>query len=191
MTIAVANTSNTSTFAYWITRTNEIAHALSNKVITVDSNTTTGNAIVNGAFQANSLTTTNATVGNDSVNVAITSTTISFSGVPMPSITPVNTNIVASTGVVDSFVKSTYRGVEYVVTVKNNDANAYQISKLNVLHDGSTTDAYVSEYGVVISNGQLGVFTANSNATHTKLYFNLSGSVSNVQIKAVRIPVPV
>ena len=46
MTIAVANTSNTNTFEYWLNRTNELADAMSNKVITVNSNNKIGRAHV-------------------------------------------------------------------------------------------------------------------------------------------------
>jgi hypothetical protein len=52
VTIAVANTANTNDVTYWRTRTNEMAAAFSNKTVTVDSNTATGNASVNGTFQA-------------------------------------------------------------------------------------------------------------------------------------------
>ena len=55
MTITVANTANTNTFDYWRNRTNELADAMTNKTVTVDSNTATGNAVVNGHFVSGTL----------------------------------------------------------------------------------------------------------------------------------------
>ena len=52
MTVTVANTSNTSTFQYWLDRTNELADAMTTKAVTVDSNSATGNVTVNGTFTA-------------------------------------------------------------------------------------------------------------------------------------------
>jgi hypothetical protein len=55
MTITVANTANTNTFDYLRNRTNELADAMTNKTVTVDSNTATGNAVVNGHFVSGTL----------------------------------------------------------------------------------------------------------------------------------------
>jgi hypothetical protein len=38
MTITISNTANTNTFDYWRNRTNELAHSMSNFVMTTDSN---------------------------------------------------------------------------------------------------------------------------------------------------------
>jgi hypothetical protein len=66
MTIAVTNTAGTDTFLYWQTRTNELADALTNKVITADSNTTSGNVTIDGII----------TVGNSTVNSIVNSSTV-------------------------------------------------------------------------------------------------------------------
>lgn len=76
MTIAVANSALSNSMMYLITRVNELADAMSNKVVTVASNTTTGNAVVNGyitstGFIANSLAITSA-------SYSINATTISW-----------------------------------------------------------------------------------------------------------------
>jgi hypothetical protein len=55
MTIAIANVSLANTFGHWIQRTNEMATAMSTKVVTVDSNTTVGNVAIQGTIFANSL----------------------------------------------------------------------------------------------------------------------------------------
>jgi len=74
MTIAVANTANTNTFDYWKTRTNELADAMSNKVVTTNSNTTTGNATVNGYVIATGLIGNSINGGNSTVVTALTVT---------------------------------------------------------------------------------------------------------------------
>lgn len=66
MTITVANTSNTSTFSFWVSRTNELADAMSTKAVTVNSNTAAGNASITGTFSANSIV-----VGNNTLSVSI------------------------------------------------------------------------------------------------------------------------
>lgn len=89
MTISVSNTSNTNTFDFWKNRTNDIAYALSNFVVTTDSNTTVGNATISGTFTANVIVSDTLTVnsivsngvlysGNSTVNGSINSTSIYF-----------------------------------------------------------------------------------------------------------------
>lgn len=56
MTISVANVNQAAhTFGGWIEKTNQIADALSTKVVTTDSNTTVGNAAITNAFGANQI----------------------------------------------------------------------------------------------------------------------------------------
>jgi hypothetical protein len=66
MTINVANTTLTNTFEYFVNRTNELANAISTKVVTTDSNTTSGNAAITGTFSANVYI-----VGNSASNTSI------------------------------------------------------------------------------------------------------------------------
>ena len=63
MSITIANTTLTNTFEYWVNRTNELADAMTNQVVTTDSNTTPGNAAITGMFSANTFR-----VGNSSLN---------------------------------------------------------------------------------------------------------------------------
>lgn len=222
MTISVANTGNTNSFYYWLSRTNELAHALSNYVITTDSNNTTGNAFVNGVFSSTTLAANTAlrggnvstsavltitsnvnitgdkltvgeisvnssvvSVGNSTSNVAVNSTSISITGVSTASINVQTSN--TDSQVIDYFNKSTYRTAEYVISLKNNSANAHQASKLLLIHDSS--DAYVTEYGVLTTNTSLGTFSANANSTHCRLLF--TPTAANTQIKGVRTNVVV
>ena len=66
MTITVANTTLTNTFEYFVNRTNELSNALTTKVVTADSNTTSGNAAITGTFSANVYI-----VGNSASNTSI------------------------------------------------------------------------------------------------------------------------
>lgn len=86
MTIAIANTSNTNTFYYWQTITNQLAGAMSTAVITTTANGTSaqtaGNAAIGGTMSANifvsntTLVNTSMYVGNSTVNVAINATSV-------------------------------------------------------------------------------------------------------------------
>ena len=68
----------------------------------------------------------------------------------------------------DSWALNTWRTGKYVVSIKNNSANGYSASELIVLQDDG--DVYLSEYGVIQSNGSLGVWSANANSTAVRLY---------------------
>lgn len=240
MTIAISNTSNTNTFDFWKNRTNDMAYAMSTKVLTTESNTTSGNCEITGAFTANTLVangairggnssvsntlqvssnlqvtgstftvgsnvTINAVaygVGNSTVNAVTTSTQLvisqsgnlvaNSSGITINSVpvTPaiVNTQVSGNTtAIIDSFSMSQYRGGEYTISVFNNAANGHQISKLLILHDGSSAPL-LTDYSVLYSNNQLVVFSANANSTHVRLLSTtqLADASSNVQIKALR-----
>lgn len=83
MTYAVANTANTDTFAYWKTRTNELAHAMSTYVITADSNSVTGNINFNGIFSANTIAVKTALRGGNvtTSEVLVITSNVSFTTV--------------------------------------------------------------------------------------------------------------
>lgn len=77
MTITVANVDQTAdSFGGWINKTNQLATALSTKVVSTDSNTATGNAAVSNAFTANQIfanTIKGGTASGGSANLALTS----------------------------------------------------------------------------------------------------------------------
>lgn len=237
MTVAVANTELTNTFEYMRGRINELADAMTNKVVTVDATTTSGNAVVNGtvvgvtlvantALRGGNTTTSNTLevssnlnisgvqfsvganvlatserlfVGNSTVNSVVNSTTISMSGnltVNSTALTIGENTITAnalfnlpatintttsgtSEQIVDSFLLATYRGSEYVVTITDTGANAYQMSKLLVLQDGG--DGLATEYGVLFTNNQLGTFSSNANSTHCRLVFTPTVSATRIK----------
>lgn len=199
MTITVANTSNTNTFEYWVNRTNELADAMTNYVVTTDSNTATGNASITGTFSANAIS-----VGNSTVNVEFTSASASEIssgeyylnangswGAPTG---PISNGSFETSGTslqkVDEFNASEIRAAEYSIHIKNNNANGYQLSKILVLHSGNSAasgEAYSTEYGVVTSNNLLGVFSANIVGANVVLNVTPSASNTNVTFTRIRL----
>ena len=80
MTIAVANTTLANTFGHWLTRVNEIATALSTRVITVNSNTTIGNAAIEGTFTANVINCDTITATDGSTEILAANLVIQTNG---------------------------------------------------------------------------------------------------------------
>ena len=135
MTITVANTANTNTFDYWRNRTNELADAMTNKTVTVDSNTATGNAVVNGHFVSGTL------VANVALRGGNTSTFNTLT---------ISSNVVVSTG--------------NTITVGNSSVNT-QITSGNLFLNGSTlvignTDSNVTSNSSTLTIGNSSIFTS-------------------------------
>lgn len=119
MTVTVANTANTDYVYVGRTRQNEIAHALTTKVVTVDSNAATGNAHVNGAIQAGALhvnVISGGVVGTP--NTLTVNTTVTFTGT--------RTNLGPGANVIVTTGNSTHR----VLTV--NSSNGFTLSATKV-----------------------------------------------------------
>jgi hypothetical protein len=188
MTVTVANTANTNTFDYWRNRTNELASAMTTKAVTVDSNTATGNAAITGNFNANTIV-----IGNSTVNVAIASSNSvqqsngqyflnangSWTNVGAPYYVGTTSTTGTSGQLIDSYSMSTYGAAEYLINVKDNSANARVATKILTVHN--TVDVLLTEYSVLVTNSSLGVFTANANTTHARLYYtpNTSSATLN------------
>ena len=191
-TISQINTAS-DTFQVWVDRTNDLANVVSIEVVTANNETggalTTGNAYVNGIFSVATLSANTELRGGNvdtsavltiTSNVAITDTELSINESVFSSINVQTSG--TSEQIVDNFDLTTYQAAEYVVSIKDNAANGYQVSKLILLHD--TGDAYVTEYGVIYSNGMLGTFSANANVTHSRL--TVTPTQSNTQLKISR-----
>ncbi len=142
MTITVANTANTNTVQYWRLRTNDIAYAMSTKVVTVNSNTAVGNAAIQGSFQANALYVSNVYGGAIGVPANLTfQTNVSFSGA--------RTNLGLGSNVTITTGNSTHR----VLTVNTSDYSIYA-SKISF---SDVADANL----VAVGNGQILVYIAS------------------------------
>ncbi len=162
------------------------APAISFTTITVGSNVSinsstisVGNSTVN--TQINSTVTmvganmvannTTLAIGNSSVKTTINSTAVSVGGVIIGQTTGLINVSTAGTGsqVVDSFDKTVYRGGHYILTFTDNVSNNFMYSDVGVLHSGGV--GYVTNYAVINSNTNQGVFSASTNATHFILNF--------------------
>jgi len=239
MTITVANTANTNTFDYWRNRTNELADAMTNKTVTVESNTATGNAAITGTFSANVLFLGNTTVnstsnstsivfGNTVQNTVVNTSSITFGNTVQNTV--VNTSSIfisnstsnltisipttsqyangkfflnanGSFTLVEALIKgnietsgttnteinnyltNTFASAEYLLAVKDNNANNYQSSKILITHD--VDNAYLSEYAIIVSNNYVGSFFANSNTSHVRLYFNPTSTNTTINFTRV------
>ena len=223
MTITVANTANTNTFDYWRNRTNELADAMTNKTVTVESNTATGNAAITGTFSANVLFLGNTTVnstsnstsivfGNTVQNTVVNTSSIFISNstsnltISIPttsqyangkfflnangSFTLVEALIkgnIETSGTtnteINNYLTNTFASAEYLLAVKDNNANNYQSSKILITHD--VDNAYLSEYAIIVSNNYVGSFFANSNTSHVRLYFNPTSTNTTINFTRV------
>ena len=84
---------------------------------------------------------------------------------------------------VDTFSTSTFRSAEYVISVKDNNANGYQVSKILVVHDG--TVPYMTEFGVVQTNTNLGVFATSISTGNVYLSFTPVSSSTTLKIARI------
>jgi hypothetical protein len=73
-----------------------------------------------------------------------------------------------------------YKTGKVLINVTNSGANQTQAAELLVLNDGGTT--YTTEYAILTSNGVVSTFTANSNATHIRIYATPTVSATNVKV---------
>ena len=209
MAVTVSNTLITNTFEYWRARTNELATAMSNVVVTTGS-TTTGTAGVTQNFVANQhisgTGSTNATMNTSSVyitnstsNVALTMPTAAQVGNGTFTLmsnstwkyTPTSNTTVSIDGQttyqLDSFLKSQYSVCDYIIHASDKNANAIHASRLFVTHASDSSIAYVTEYSTITSNttaGVLGTYSANCDGTTVRLYY--STSKANVAVKIIR-----
>lgn len=175
-----------SQFQTWYNLTSNVVTMLANEVVTANTGgaLTTGNGFVIGVFGANTVVASNLQGGNTSVsaNLVVTSNCNFNTGLTLNNVECLNVNT-TTTGttsqVVDSFLISTWRSVEYTLTIKNGVANGYQMSKLLVLQDGG--NAYVTEFGVLQSNGTQGAFTATANSIAVILNFTPIATATTIQ----------
>ncbi len=194
--ITVANTTLTNTFDYWRNRTNEMANYFTTCVITTDANgstvATTGNAEITGNFTVagefiSGNTTINTVANSSSLKISNTlvNTTIAlpntfqwgnnfhlasngawtYVSVSNSQISHSGNNIIG----VDAIDMTAYNAAEYLLSVKDNNANNYYTSKVLLTHD--TNAGYVTEYASFVTNSAIGVFSGGANTTHAILYF--------------------
>lgn len=211
MTVTVANTANTSTFQYWVNRTNELAYAMSTQAVTVNSAIAVGNGGITGTFSANSFAS-----GNTSSNVMINTSSIEISNstanitITIPTTQQIaNGNYYQSSNgnwtqipvyqlsqnfigtnpkQVDSWPLSQYTGADYFVSIIDTSTGANNSQTTKILAVQGTGNAYSTEYGTLITNtaaGSIGAFNANTDGTNFYLWFTPNST--NTTVKFVRV----
>lgn len=197
MTYEVANVANTNTFDYWRIRTNELATAMSNVVVTTNSNTAVGNAAITGTFTANILAGNTVYLSNATSNITISVPNtvqkssgdyfLNANGNWTAVITPVVSLSTNTTGTspqeIDNYAMVDYGGVEFFLRVKDNNANSYHATKVLTFHNNVA--AFSTEYGYMISNATLGTFSVSTNTTHVILSMTPTSSNTTVSISRV------
>jgi len=149
MTITVANTEITNTFDYWRARTNEVAYALTNKVVSVDSNAAVGNAQIFGVLFANTFSGNTLTItGNITANALIlssNSSTFNVSDINSNNITSNNLTVNISININSTTVNSSY----YTGTAAN--ANTLGGQSPSYYLNTSTAHANAASQEVIIT----------------------------------------
>lgn len=197
MTVTVANVANTNTFDYWRVRTNELADAMTNKVVTVETDATIGNAAITGTLTANVLAGNTVYLSNTTSNVTISVPNtvqkssgdyfLNANGLWTAVITPVTSAEVTTTGTssqaIDNYAMASYGGVEYFIRVKDNNANSYHATKVLTFHNNVA--AFSTEYGYMISNAALGTFAVSTNTTHVILSMTPTSTSTSISLSRV------
>lgn len=128
------------------------------------------------ATLAGTQTLTNKSLGD--FNQKTGSTTIAGNAV-------VQATVAATTATsVDSWAIATYRAAKYLVQITQ--GSNYQVSEILVIHNGTTT--YMTEYGVIETNGSLGTFTSDISTGNARLLVTMGSATSatiNIQRTAV------
>lgn len=126
-----------------------------------------GNGTVNTVINSTSLNVNNATIANLVVTTLSLGSTISIGDFSDSYVTKTTSN--TSNQTIDNFSFSTHRSAEYLISIKDNNANNFQVSKILIVHDG--VDAYMTEYGIIVSNSTMGTMSAAANTTDALLTF--------------------
>ena len=82
---------------------------------------------------------------------------------------------------IDTWSKTTYTSAKYIVQVM--DSGDIHTEELMVIQDG--TDVYISQYGVVTNNGELGEFDGAISGGNVQITFTPTGA-TNMTIQVVR-----
>jgi len=132
----------------------------------VSSHTGNSSFASNTSFDANATFSGVVSVSN---NVTVTGNTsvsnfLSVNGISYGYSTKYNV-VTTALQTADNFSATSYRSAEYIVQMT--DSTNYQVSKLLVLHDGTT--AYVTEYAQLYNNSLLGTFSADINSGNVRL----------------------
>jgi len=133
------------------------------------------------------INTTQISISNNSSvgvgSVILESNKLSSNYVSIASSTSPNANIVAT------YDNQTYSCAYYIVSIEDSTNNNYQVSEVLVVDNKNnspsfaSTDAFISEFGIIQTNTSLGTITANVLGNNTNLYFTpIAGINTKVRI---------
>lgn len=104
---------------------------------------------------------------------------------------PVITKLTSVSGstvrVLDSFASTSYRAAKYLVSVADNFASKFHTVEILVMHNNDET--FHNEYGVLLSDEELGVFDTQLNGTSVELLFT-PGTASSKVVSLTRTIIP-
>ena len=113
---------------------------------------------------------------NSSINYKASDTTIANENVIQTTVTT------TSATTVDSWAKATYRSAKYVIQITQ--GTNYQVSEIVLIQDGTST--YMTEYGVLETNGSLATFTSSISGSDAVLTVTM-GSATSATINIQRV----
>ena len=151
-------------------------HAIHITDATAATSISTGSLVVNGGIGVAGDIWTNGTIHG---NIVGNNVILSAASLTESKITPVNTT---ATTRVDYFDVSIYRSSKSYIQIQ--DGSDFGVTEIVLLHDNSN-NVYKSEYGIITTNGEKGVFTADISGGTVNLYFT-ANAASNKTITISR-----
>lgn len=160
---------------------------------------TTGNYVATVAGTANQVTVSGSGSETAAITLSLpqdihTQATPTFSGVKF-GVTGTETALdkavtttlaTTTTTAIDSFAVGTYRSAKYVMQITQ--GTNYQVSEVLVIHNGTTT--FMTEYGVLETNGSLATFSSDISAGNARLLVTMASATSaTINIKRTALVV--
>lgn len=187
-----ANSSKITTTAVTTTSIN----ATTGDITLLNSNSVVSNSVTVGNV---SISTNLLSIGNSTVNATMNTTAFTVqntSGIFTAAIGDSVSNTFfndkfrfsnsitsgTTTQNVDSYAMASYRGVEYLFSCKDNANGTGMVTKLLCTHNG--VNAFMTEYGEIYSDQDLGNFNAITNASHVIIQF--TPTVANATVSMAR-----
>ena len=201
MTVLVSNVNTTTdSFGQWITKTNILATAMSNSVVTVNSNTSVGSAAITGDFTSNNLITSNSGsvfLGTDTSNSYINATSLVIRTTSSTNAVLTSAGLVLS-GVASYTLTSMTIGDSTVTGSNVNTKDAFVANSITI-YDGNTlidkdyiytdqsnalmswtsnthvvgdnqANVFITRNGLEVYDNPSGTLVQNSKLTSTTLY---------------------
>jgi hypothetical protein len=184
-----ANVSTSAdTFNDWITKTNQIATALANTVVTANSTlgVTVGNAYVNGIFSSNTLVATQGLRGGNNSTSNLVTISLGFvSNTSTYVAGKYNSTSTTANQIVDSFLTTAFRTTKYLLQIST--SVGYQATEIMLLQDG--TNVFITEYATLTNSTSMGTFSANIAAGSVNLLVSPTQTTSAVSFQRISLAV--